>query len=776
MSLAPRRLAVLALCAVCIAPAPPNGRRRAPDVAELDAFIAHEMRQKDLPAFTIALVDDQHVVWSKDYGTTRGADSVQPTSATVYRVGAVSQIVTDIAVMQVAARGSLDLDAPVTRYAPGLHLATREPVTLRSLMEHRAGLDRDPPVGGRADEHAPPLAAVAASLNESPALLVSGRVHPSDAGIALAGYVLETTQHVPFAQYVRHAVLAPLGMSRSTFARDDSVARHLAPGTLWTYDPRTMPGPTFDVGVAPAENLYSTTADLARLLSAIFADGRGPGGQVLKPGVIANLLDSAGRTDSTRTVLGFRLTEFDGRRALEQDGAIGGFSTAIAALPDDKLGVVAITTVDGATDVTEHVARLSLRLMLAARRGQDPPPIDTSIAIPDSLARALAGHYVNRAYAVDLVNTMGHVYLEQADAGPRQELRLLHDTLVSDGRLTSGARVPRTKDGAIVVAGDTLRRVAKPEPEPIPSAWRGLIGEYGPDSHTTYVLERGGALQVLADWFVRYPLRQISADTFAMPRWGAYADERVTFARSAAGRATRLTLGGVPYERRATGPEDGSQFRITPLRPPAQLRTEALASQPPHETGTFRPSDLVELITLDSTIKLDIRYASSNNFMGTPLYEQARAFMQRPAAQAVVRASAWLHARGYGLLIHDAYRPWFVTKMFWDATPDDKKVFVADPSQGSRHNRGCAVDLTLYDLSTGRPEQMTGGYDEMTDRSYPDYPGGTSRERWLRALLRQAMEMQGFSVYEAEWWHFDYKDWREYGIGNVPFDRIAPGA
>ena len=142
----------------------------------------------------------------------------------------------------------------------------------------------------------------------------------------------------------------------------------------------------------------------------------------------------------------------------------------------------------------------------------------------------------------------------------------------------------------------------------------------------------------------------------------------------------------------------------------------------------------------------------------------------------MVRAGAWLRARGYGLLIHDAYRPWFVTKMFWDATPNDKKVFVANPASGSKHNRGCAVDLTLYDRATGQPEQMTGGYDEMTDRSYPDYPGGTSRQRWLRALLRHAMEMQGFTVDDAEWWHFDYKDWREYGIGNVPFDRIAPGA
>ena len=235
-----------------------------------------------------------------------------------------------------------------------------------------------------------------------------------------------------------------------------------------------------------------------------------------------------------------------------------------------------------------------------------------------------------------------------------------------------------------------------------------------------------------------------------------------------------MVAAGVSFPRRAPGPEDGSQFRITPLRPPSELRTEALAASPPQEAGPFRPSDLVELVKLDTSIKLDIRYATSNNFMGTPLYQEGRAFMQRPAAEAVVRASRWLHQRGYGLLIHDAYRPWYVTKMFWDATPDDKKVFVADPSQGSRHNRGCAVDLTLYELATGRPVRTTGGYDEMTDRSYPDYPGGTSRQRWLRALLRQAMELQGFSVYEAEWWHFDYKDWRQYGIANVPFDRIAP--
>ena len=129
--------------------------------------------------------------------------------------------------------------------------------------------------------------------------------------------------------------------------------------------------------------------------------------------------------------------------------------------------------------------------------------------------------------------------------------------------------------------------------------------------------------------------------------------------------------------------------------------------------------------------------------------------------------------RSYGLLIHDAYRPWYVTKIFWDATPQEGKIFVADPAQGSRHNRGCAVDLTLYDLATGKPIEMPGTYDEMSPRSYPDYPGGTSLQRWHRDLLRRAMESEGFTVYEAEWWHFDYKDWKEYPILNVPFEKLG---
>ena len=198
----------------------------------------------------------------------------------------------------------------------------------------------------------------------------------------------------------------------------------------------------------------------------------------------------------------------------------------------------------------------------------------------------------------------------------------------------------------------------------------------------------------------------------------------------------------------------------------------ARAQEMPTEEGSFRAPDLVELVRLDPTIRLDIRYATSNNFTGRPVYTEARAFLQRPAAEALVRVNRALKAQGYGLTVFDGYRPWRVTKLFWEVTPEEKKQFVADPSKGSRHNRGCAVDLTLHSLRTGRQVSMPGEYDEMTERSHVNYAGGAEEQRRLRDLLRSAMEAEGFTVYEPEWWHYDYKDWREYPILDISFSEI----
>ena len=195
---------------------------------------------------------------------------------------------------------------------------------------------------------------------------------------------------------------------------------------------------------------------------------------------------------------------------------------------------------------------------------------------------------------------------------------------------------------------------------------------------------------------------------------------------------------------------------------------------PPKDPAATRAADLVELIKLDPTIRLDIRYAGTNNFLGKPVYPEARAFLQRPAADGVVRAHRALAPHGYGLLIHDGYRPWAITKLFWDMTSGSQREFVADPATGSKHNRGCAVDLTMYDLALGTAVQMPGEYDEMTRRSYPDYPGGSPEARAKRDLLRKVMEAEGFTVEPNEWWHFNYRDWREYPILDIAFAAIGP--
>ncbi len=189
---------------------------------------------------------------------------------------------------------------------------------------------------------------------------------------------------------------------------------------------------------------------------------------------------------------------------------------------------------------------------------------------------------------------------------------------------------------------------------------------------------------------------------------------------------------------------------------------------PPIEMGAFRQPELVELTRIDPSLKLDIRYATANNFVGQPIYDSARAFLQRPAAEALTRAHRKAKARGYGFLVFDAYRPWRVTKLFWERFPDFRP-YLADPANGSRHNRGCAVDLSLFDLKTGHEIQMPSAYDDFSERAHPNYKGGTASQREARDLLCALMESEGFSVYANEWWHFDCKEWREYPIMNIRF-------
>ena len=215
-------------------------------------------------------------------------------------------------------------------------------------------------------------------------------------------------------------------------------------------------------------------------------------------------------------------------------------------------------------------------------------------------------------------------------------------------------------------------------------------------------------------------------------------------------------------------PEDVS-YRVERTALIDELRARCRDVKPPVEPPRLKTQNLVEPVRLDPSLRLDVRYATNENFLGAKVYDEARVFLQAEAAVALVAGQQSLAEHGLGLLLHDGYRPWRVTKLFWEATPAAQRDFVADPANGSRHNRGCAIDLSLCDLATGAPLAMPSDFDAFTAAAHPNYQGGTRLQRWRRDLLRAAMEQQGFHVYDGEWWHFDFETWQDYPLLDVPF-------
>lgn len=744
-------------------------------VKNLDAFIAREVRTKRLPALSIALVSDQTVVWAKGFGFADRAAGKPATAETVYRVGSVSKLFTDLAIIQLVERGTLDLDVPITKFLPDFKPINPfdKPITLRQLMTHRSGLVREPPIGNYFDPDGPSLAKSVESLNKTTLVYPpESRLKYSNAAIGTVGLVIEETQNQPFVRYLQRTLLAPLGMKKSSFEPDPEIIRDLAKAVMWTYHGREFPAPTFELGMPPAGSMYTTVLDLSKFMEMVFAGGKTPNGALVKPESLEMMFTPqfVKPGEKTGVGLGFFVNELEGRKRLGHGGAIYGFATDLSFLPGEKLGVAVVASRDCANGIVSHIAEEALKQILAVKLDKPLPKIEESAPLDREQAKKLAGRWQAGAKFLELIERDGRLGAFPERGGFRVEVRSLGKDLIVDDVLTHGPRIVVDGD-KLKIGNDAYTRVERPPVTPAPDRWAGLIGEYGWDHNTLFIFEKNGKLHALIEWFFLYPLEEEKPDTFKFPDLGLYHGEKLIFTRDTKGRANQVEAASVVFERRKLDGEFGT-FKIRPIRPLDEIRREALAAKPTERKGKFREPELVDLAALDPTLKLDIRYATTNNFLGTPLYTFARAYLQKPAAEALVRVHKKLADQGLGLLIHDGYRPWAVTKIFWEATPPKWRHFVANPAGGSRHNRGCAVDLTLYDRQTGRPVVMPGGYDEMSDRSYEDYLGGTTQQRVYRETLRRAMEAEGFAVYEAEWWHFDYKDWAQYPILNVTFEDL----
>jgi D-alanyl-D-alanine dipeptidase len=178
---------------------------------------------------------------------------------------------------------------------------------------------------------------------------------------------------------------------------------------------------------------------------------------------------------------------------------------------------------------------------------------------------------------------------------------------------------------------------------------------------------------------------------------------------------------------------------------------------------------LVDIRSVNTKIALDIRYATTNNFLKRKLYPVSRCVLRGAAARRLSQVQNDLAKKGLGLKVYDCYRPLSVQRLMWQVRPDPR--YVANPARGSRHNRGAAVDITLVDRN-GRELEMPTRFDDFTERAHRNYKGASAQAKKNSKLLEDAMKKYGFIPLPTEWWHFDAPGWDKFAILDVSFGAI----
>lgn len=316
------------------------------------------------------------------------------------------------------------------------------------------------------------------------------------------------------------------------------------------------------------------------------------------------------------------------------------------------------------------------------------------------------------------------------------------------------------------------------EPKDCPKDLKYILGMYYGNGEMFLLRENNGEVELVYRFGQNdytfagsnvYPLYKEHFDSYTINESGPlnHLDAAVRIERSREGYGVSCSVGGNRYSRRFFAGENGRPFRFAPANDWQALKAAADAAVMPAQLGTGQQAQLVDLAQAVPGLKFDLRYAQADNCFGQALTDDQRAFLDADAAQALAQAQQYLKSYGYGILVWEAYRPWSVSKLAYDALPADKKSMLPAPEVGFSHNTGRSIDVSLYILATGENASMISGFDEPSVRQYASFAGGTTLERYRRDLLRSAMQMAGFTASETEWWHFDYGDIKGFAHLNV---------
>jgi serine beta-lactamase-like protein LACTB len=511
----------------------------------LEQAIRREMADWRIGGVSVALVDDQQVVYAAGFGEAR-RDSV-------FRVGSISKLFNAIAVMQQVEAGKLELDAPLGRDMLPLNPFPGAPgVTLRQILCHRSGVPRESPVGGYFDDSEPGLAATVAGVRGCALATRPGeKTRYSNAAPSLAGWLVGRASGKKFETYQRECLFAPLGMESSAWtvggvARDRLVRSHMrvADGRGgW----RRQPAPLFDLGTLPAGNLFSTVEDLARFASALLAGGGG----LVKTGTLEEMWRPQLTTDEVGFGLGFNIGKFRHERTVGHNGAVYGCSSLFTLLPEKKLAVIVLVNEDIVNGRTHHIADAALSLLMEAKFGEKPPP-PASASVPKNLAQ-FAGQYESESLWAHLQVRRGGL-VGDISGQPTRFVPTGEDQFAAHSRIDDGMATVFERGASGAVTGFQYGPIqhftcVPTRPLPLPARWRKFLGSYGPGFIPVVVTERHGHLYAMTENMVDYRLTPVEQNVCALPP-GMYADEQVVFLTGAKGQVHGINFANMYLRRR----------------------------------------------------------------------------------------------------------------------------------------------------------------------------------------------------------------------------------
>jgi CubicO group peptidase (beta-lactamase class C family) len=537
--------APLAVCALLATASSTPAADYSAVLPAIEEEIRREMSEWKIGGIAVALVDDQRVVYAAGFGEAR-RDSI-------FRVGSISKLFNAIAVMQQVEAGKLDLDAQLPADVLPLNPFAGTPaVTLRQILCHRSGFQRESPVGGYLDDTQPGLAPTVASVRGCVLATRPGeKTRYSNVAPSVAGRLVERVSGQTFENYQREHLLGPLNMRDSAWTLARLAREHVIRSHMRVADGRggwtRRTAPLFDLGTLPAGNLFSSAEDLARFASALLADGSG----LVKPETLREMWKPQFTRDDMGFGLGFMVGKFRGHRTIGHNGAVYGCSSLLVLLPEEKVAAVVLGNEDVANGRIHHIGDAALSLLLEAKLGEKPAP-PVKISTPEDLA-GFGGDYESQSYWAHLEVRNGRL-IGEISGQPTRFIAAGQLNFTGHSRIDDAVPAAFEQDGTGAVSGfkygpiQHFTRVPA-NPPPMPPEWRAYLGSYGPDFIPLVVSERHGHLYAMTENMVDYRLTPVNRNVCTLPP-GMYADEQVVFLTGPNGRPHSINFANMLLRRR----------------------------------------------------------------------------------------------------------------------------------------------------------------------------------------------------------------------------------